>query len=400
MAVFNSLGSNYDFGFVLKTLFAKNNKKYHSDLKALLEEKYGGEAVLLSKGREALRLALRFINKPKEFTVGICGFTCFAVYEAVVKEGYDVEYLDIADGDLNFSFDTLYSAFEKNPKIKILTIQNTLGFPCDIEKIAEFCREKNIILIEDLAHSVGAKYSDGREAGTVGDFVAFSFSQDKMIDGVSGGALVIRNSEFAKKVFDVSLHSVDSTRQIIDRFYPTFTYKIRKTYAIGIGKLLHAFLKTANLLSKPMNNVGTDTLYELPSWYCSLIVNEFRNLEKNLGHRKKIASIYINMLSKKVLFNSLSEQTSNSSNIRFPIVIENRQNLIIYLKKYNIFVSDIWYDSPIAPKKYMKLTNYKNQCPVSEKISSQILNLPTHRNVSENDAKFIAEKINKWLELQ
>ena len=40
------------------------------------------------------------------------------------------------------------------------------------------CKEKDIVLIEDLAHCVGAKYLNGKEAGNVGDLVVLSFSQD------------------------------------------------------------------------------------------------------------------------------------------------------------------------------------------------------------------------------
>ncbi|MDZ4228123.1 MAG: hypothetical protein U1E54_02670, partial [Candidatus Levybacteria bacterium] len=73
---------------------------------------------------------------------------------------------------------------------------------------------------------------------------------------------------------------------------------------------------------------------------------------------------------------------------RFPIFIENRSSLIRYLKDSKIFVSDIWYDS-VAP-----------ECPNAVKISHQILNLPTHINVSEKKAKRISEKINEWLRSQ
>ena len=186
MTIFNSLGSNYNFGFVLKALFSKGGK----DLKAFLEKKYYGKATILYKGREAIELALK--DLPKTSFVAINGFTCFAVYGAIKKAGMQVEYLDIEKGDLNFSAKTLDQKLRNNPKIKAVIIQNTLGYPCDIENISKICKEKKIILIEDLAHSIGARYENGEEAGMIGDFVVLSFSQDKMIDSVSGGALIER----------------------------------------------------------------------------------------------------------------------------------------------------------------------------------------------------------------
>jgi perosamine synthetase len=400
MSLFNSLGSNYTFEFVMEALAAGNMESNKLLLKKFLEEKYGGEVTLLYKGREALRLALRNIAQ-RETTVGICGFTCFAVYDAVVKEGYDVEYLDI-DQSLQFSYETLKKAVEKNKKLKVVIIQNTLGYPCAIEKIAVFCKENNIILIEDLAHSIGAKYANGKEAGTVGDFVVLSFSQDKMIDGISGGALVVRNEKFplrseASKVQNLELKQKDRKTQQRDRMYPFYTVLIRTLYRSGLGKAFHHILRKKNLLTQPMDNLDADDLYALPNWYSQLIYSDFKEIEKNLTHRKTIAGIYAKTLNKKVMGDYFVVTIPSAANLRFPIFVPERESLISFLKKDSIYISDIWYDAPIGPKKYMSRTNYKGECPTAEKISARIVNLPTHKNVSIKDAELIAEKVNEWL---
>ncbi len=405
MSIFNSLGSNYDFGFVLETFFATNKESSSLRLKIFLEEKYEGNAVLVYKGREALRLALRVITPsldrgaiaPKGKTVGICGFTCYAVYEAIMKEGYDVEYLDI-DESLNFSYDTLKKALQKISNLKVLLIQNTLGYPGDIEKIAKLCQEKGIILIEDLAHCIGTKYADGKEAGTIGDFVILSFSQDKMIDGISGGALVVRTLEMRSEKLEVNFEALDLKKQYNDRLYPLFTFLIRKTYALGIGKVLHWFLKKKKWLQSPMDNQGSENIHEMPDWQAYLIYQGYKELEENLAHRRKIATIYEEGLNKITLEKSIVKNVLLSANLRFPIFVEKRGELISYLKQKNIYISDIWYDAPIGPKKYLSKTDYTAQCPNSEKIVGSIVNLPTHRNVSEVQAKFIVRSINEWVE--
>src|SRR5664279_3604063 len=100
MAIFNSLGSNYDFSNVIESFSANNSPVNKTLLTSFLEQKYGGKVTLLYKGREAIKLALRKIDQSRA-SVGICGYTCFAVYESVVTEDYDVVYLDIND-TLNF----------------------------------------------------------------------------------------------------------------------------------------------------------------------------------------------------------------------------------------------------------------------------------------------------------
>jgi len=140
-----------------------------------------------------------------------------------------------------------------------------------------------------------------------------------------------------------------------------------------------------------------DKIISLPRWYRLAAQVALRNLEKEINHRKKIASIYAKNVDNSLLLKPITDNIKYSSCLRFPIFTEKRGDLIKYLKKYNIFISDIWYDAPIAPLRYMKKINYQNDCPNSEKISSLILNLPTHKNVSEKQAKFIAEKINEWV---
>jgi len=380
MNVFNSLGSNYDLKFALRALFAQNSKSHKGQLINFLEKKYGGRAILVYKGREAIGLALEILKLPKDSFVAINGFTCYAVYKAIDNQGYYTELLDLPppDGgfDLNFSAETLGIAIKRNSKIKVVIIQNTLGYPCDIEKIAKICKEKDLILIEDLAHSVGTIYENGKEAGSVGDFVVLSFSQDKIIDTISGGALIIRN----KKYYALALQgdALQSYQQFLDRLYPILTFTIRKTYSFGFGKLLHFILKFLNLLSKPMNE-NYYAKYDLPSWYCSLVLHAFENLKTNLEHRKKIVDIYNSILDKEI---------SYPSTLRYCIFVENRKSLIKSLKNKGVHISDIWYHDV-----------YKS-LPNAQKAANTILNLPTHRNISENDARKIAQEINLWMKSQ
>lgn len=389
MNIFNSLGSNYNLKYVLKSLFS-NATYQNQKLENFLEEKYQGKVILTYKGREALILALKILNLPKESCVAINGFTCYAVAKAVEEASFTPICLDLGEKntDLNFAPETLEKILKENKNIKAVIVQNTLGYPTDIEKIVKICREKNIILIEDLAHCVSAKYKNGKEAGRVGDFVVLSFSQDKVVDAVSGGALIVRGPRRlnAQNLRGWENKNPSFALQLKDRMYPLFTYKIRYLYDLGFGKLLHFILKKLNLLSKPMQE-GLYNFYSLPNWYCNLALLEFDNLPKQLTHRREIAEIYVKNLNKKILNPDIVEKISISSNLRFPIFVENRKKLIQFLKESSIFISDIWYDD-VAP-----------ECPNAVEISRIILNLPTHINITKSDALKISERINEWLRL-
>ena len=389
--IFNSLGSNYNFEFVVKSLFSFPSKRNKEKLISLLQKKYGGKVVLLYKGREAIKLALELSRLPKGSKIGVNGFTCYVVYQAIVEAGYKPVYLDINGRSLNFDVNNL----ERYKEIRALIIQNTLGNPVDIISIESFCNKNNILIIEDLAHSAGGSYSDGTKVGTAGDFTALSFSQDKIIDAVSGGALIIRNIKF-ENLNKIKYENQPLGNQIRDRFYPLLTFKIRKLYPSGIGKYFHYVIKHLKILSDPMGGMNSIKYHYLPNWYSLMALLRLSRLDMEIEHRRAIAKIYSRELNPNIISSDVKKNCEISTNIRFPIFVENRKSLIFYLKNNGIFISDIWYDAPVAPSKLIGKTDYNGSCPESEKISKQILNLPTHINVSRNDAAKISALINKW----
>lgn len=178
-----------------------------------------------------------------------------------------------------------------------------------------------------------------------------------------------------------------------DRFYPLFTFLIRITYPWGLGKIIHFTLKQFNLLSNPMGYGGIILSTRL-------VLDRFKKLNDNLNHRKIIASIYSKLINPKILSPKLTEQIPLSSNLRFPIFVDKREKLVKYLANNQIFVSDIWYDGPISPKRFLSQTSYGGQCPNAELAAEEILNLPTHINTSEKDAERISQLINQWLKLK
>jgi len=388
MNIFNSLGSNYSPRFVLSSIY-QSDSKGRKKLTSLLENKYQKHALLFYKGRSAITQALKEANLEKNSAVAINGFTCIAVVNAIKKADCIPVFLDINNTTLNFDTKTLEEHI-KIGKIKAVIIQNTLGFPCDIEGISKVCKKNNLILIEDLAHSIGTVYENGKEAGSIGDFAILSFSQDKVIDAVSGGALLSKRlPQFYKKD---PYASKDPSFQ--DKLYPLSTFLIRKTYKSGVGKFLHACLKYTHLLSNPMKN---NVFKDMSDWHATLAVNEFEMLEAQIQHRHKIANIYKKHIDTRIQFKGVSSSVENSTCLRFPLKISERLEFFAFAKKKGLYISDTWYDSPIAPNKFLDNSSYKaGECKNSENISQQIINLPTHINVSENDALLISEIINTW----
>jgi dTDP-4-amino-4,6-dideoxygalactose transaminase len=246
------------------------------------------------------------------------------------------------------------------------------------------------MIIEDLAHSLGAIYDDGREAGTVGAFSMFSFSQDKPLDVVAGGACINRLAKDTGQ----KLEPTSIWKRTVNRAYPFWTWLIRTLYPIGLGRVLHLILKKLHLLAKPLGDAGNG-IHKMSNTTAKLLLNRWSQRDDELSHRRAIAEIYMANLPKELLLGS--QIKGKPTYLRFPIISSDRQGLINYLKQSAIYIGDTWYDAPIGPKKYLIKTDYANgQCPEAEKLAATIVNLPTHRHITPQIANNICAKIKQW----
>jgi dTDP-4-amino-4,6-dideoxygalactose transaminase len=393
MNIFNSLGSNYDTSFVWRSVFQPGSRRATKRLKATLGEQYQGDVILTYKGRQALELALTASGLPKNSAVGINGFTCFEVYQSVKRAGYKPVIIDVAERSLHFGASELQAAHKRQPKPQAIIVQNTLGLPADMPALEAFCQKHDIMIIEDLAHSLGSTYADGREAGTVGSFTMLSFSQDKPLDVVAGGALIDRRTK--KTPIDQPKKRVSLWQREKNSMYPLWTAIIRTTYPIGLGRGIHFGLKKLRLMATPMGD-NLQGMYVMEPSAAKLLLQRWQVRAGELQHRLDIAKIYKQQLTTSIQFKP--EVRSKPSYLRFPIWVDNRETLIARLKSKGVHIGDIWYDAPIGPRKYMERTDYTTgDCPHADDLAQHIVNLPTHRHVSERDARTIAEEVNAWL---
>jgi dTDP-4-amino-4,6-dideoxygalactose transaminase len=81
------------------------------------------------------------------------------------------------------------------------------GYPCDMDRILELSKRRNLTVIEDAAHALASKYK-GRPIGSIGDMTAFSFYATKNITTGEGGMLTTDNEEFASRAHKLSLHGL------------------------------------------------------------------------------------------------------------------------------------------------------------------------------------------------
>src|SRR5579864_7163573 len=129
--IFNSLGSNYDADFVWRSIFTPGTPGAFRKLRDTLADHFSGQVVLTYKGRQALELAIKNSGLPNGSAVGINGFTCYAVYQAVELAGFQPVVIDVDKGQLDFGLTQLKKASTKHKNLKAIIVQNSLGLPTD-----------------------------------------------------------------------------------------------------------------------------------------------------------------------------------------------------------------------------------------------------------------------------
>ena len=356
---FLGLAGNYTRKRRLKHICSIGRKRDCLELEEFLEKKYGGEAVLCKNGRSALALALKsYFDRGDGILVN--GFTCYAVYEAIKSAGLIPIFVDIEKSDLNFSVNTLKKALTNSVSTgtsrpatpKGIIVQNTLGNPVDINEIEKFAKKYGLLIIEDLAHCTGVKYSDGREAGTIGVATALSFGKDKSIDTISGGAVILRHPCKNKIEAPTKLPKLSDTLRA--RFYPLFGAMTRGLTRVRLGGIFMRVLLKLRFVEKSADN-KLDLERRIAKFQAKLGLEQLKNLKK-----------------------------SGEPPIREFYLINNRDEVLKKLKKNGYYLDGFWYEKPVSPERYYKKVHFpEKDCPTSVEVAEKIVNLPTFYSKEE-----------------
>lgn len=360
---------------------------------------------------------LNSLDLEKDSEVLLQAFTCNAVPNPIIWAGLKPVFVDC--DERTFNIDTEDLKRKITPRSRAVIVQHTFGLAAEMDEIVKICEEgdetnvsssrfANACVIEDCAHDLGARYN-GRLVGTFGRAAFFSFSRDKVISSIYGGAVATNDDELAQKIkaylmgvrlpsnfwiFQQLLHPVLMSWLILP------TYKIFGKYLLVLFQWLHILSKAVHRKEKRGKRPGYFPK-KMPNALAILALNQFKKLERFNKHRREIADFYRRELE-KLSFNDkkLSFQLPldfEQNYLRFTIKHPKAHEIIKKAWQNNLLIGD-WYTSPIAPydTKLDKIDYNLGSCPKAEKLSKETLNLPTHINISIKDAQKIIDFLKEW----
>lgn len=357
-------------------------------------------AVSFNSGRSAFLAILEALDIKEGDEIILQAFTCNAAVNPILARKAKPVYADI-DKTLNLDPDDLKKKITKNTKAVI--IQHTFGWPAQIDRILKIAKENNLYLIEDCAHSLGAKFK-GKLCGTFGDASFFSFGRDKIISSVFGGMAITKNKEIGERIknFQESLSFPSDFWIFQQLLHPILiNYLVLPAYGINqyLGRFFLGFFHQTAVLSKGVYKkekkgiISRHFPKKFPDALAVLALNQFQKLERFNQHRRETAKIYQENLKKKFkLPLARSEENIVPTFMRYPILTEKETDEILKkARKRKIYLNDGWRKSPIVPPDtdLEKMKYPKGSCPKAEKVAKRIINLPTHINISQEDAQKI-----------
>ena len=148
-------------------------------------------AVGVSNGTVAIELALRCLGIGVGDHVITSSRTFVASASAISICGATPVFADVDPETQNITVDSISRAL--TPKTRAILVVHLAGYPCDMDSILQFARERELFVVEDCAQAQGAKYK-GRCVGSFGHAAAFSFCQDKIISTLGEGGMLTTDS--------------------------------------------------------------------------------------------------------------------------------------------------------------------------------------------------------------
>jgi perosamine synthetase len=184
----------------------------------LFEERFserfapGRPSVAVGSGTDALHLAyiLAGIRDGDEVVTPV--FTCTATNIPLLYQRAVPVFADVQPHTLNI--DPAHVRRLITERTKAIICVHYGGLPCDMRELREIADERQIPIIEDAAHAVGATY-DGKYIGQLSEFTMFSFQAIKHITTGDGGMLVLKDSSLRPKADLIRWFGIDrSAKQL------------------------------------------------------------------------------------------------------------------------------------------------------------------------------------------
>lgn len=347
------------------------------------------------KARVALYAILKALGVVPGDEIILPGYTCVMDVNPIKYLKAKPVYVDIEPKTFNMNVSMLEEKITS--KTKAIIAQHTYGYPCDMDAILEMANSKGITVIEDCCLALGSKYK-GKIAGTFGKAAYFSFQWNKPFTTGLGGMAVTNDSLLAGKIKSLceSQLCMPAKKEVFMlasqlMIYRTFIYPRTTALAQSLFRWLtkKGVVVGSSSTCEFEPAMAKDFFKGMSSIQAKSGIRQLKKLQKNIEHRKQIADLYDDLLSKKGWkCREYDRSIYDPVMVRYPLRIKEKTKALEESAGAGIELGS-WFECPLHPiETPLEVYDYKiGMCPEAEKAACEVVNLPVHPRVSEKAAK-------------
>jgi dTDP-4-amino-4,6-dideoxygalactose transaminase len=361
------------------------------------------EAFSFGAGRMALYALLEALELNPGDEVILPGFTCVVVPNAMIYRGIRPVYVDI--DPVTFNLDPSLIERAITPRTRAIHVQHTFGVSCDVSRIKEVADRHGLLLIEDAAHSLGARHQD-RAHGSWGQVALFSTDRTKVINTHLGGMVTTNDHGIAKRLRRFQAATPFVAPSIVRRILFSFLAEslFYSPDLLWLGRPVVSALRRLGVLfywsDELMERLPEGYPYpsRLSSGQARLGASQLSDLPRNLAHRRRLAE----WLEARIGWyrGALPGPLASQAWLRYSFLVQDRGEFDRRLRAR--FDVPFWFTSVVYGRdRDLHLVGYEpGSCPVAERAARHVVNLPTHLRIPLSSLESLWSKEGAWIESQ
>lgn len=332
-----------------------------------LWKKYSGfkYAHFLNSSTSGLHLAIKILKDANKWNssdeIITTPLTFVSTNHAILYEGLKPVFADV-DEYLCLDPKSVESRITK--KTKAVMFVGIGGNAGQYSKIVEICKKHKLKLILDAAHMAGTKVLGDHHIGHDADVTVFSFQAVKNLPTADSGMICFKNEDY-----DILA---------------------RKLSWLGISKDTYQRTNDKGTYKWEYDLVDTGFKYHGNSIVASMAIVGLKYLEEDNKRRREICNLYETAFEKAGIKSvKVSPETKQCSRHLYQIVVPNRNKIMEYLNTQGIYPGVHYRDNT----NYSMYNYAYGTCPNSYNLSESIISLPLHIKLTEEDVKYVTEKV-------
>jgi len=314
-------------------------------------------AIATINGTTALFVALKALGVSEGVKVVTTPFTFVATASAILQCGGVPVFCDVDKKTFNIDPNQLEDILKRESGVRGIVVVHLFGLPCAVEEIGFLARKYGVFLVEDCAQAHGALYS-GRKVGSFGEAGVFSFYPTKNMTAGEGG-MIVTNSEELAGICRMLINHGSRKRYV----HEMLGYNFRLTdIGAAIGRV------------------------------------QLRKLDKNNQKRRENAHFYDRHLSGVPWIETpfVPEGCFHVYHQYTLRIREKRDDLRSFLLAQGIGC-EVYYPLPLHQQPFLRKILTPPRFPVAEKLCWEVLSIPVHPLLGEEERWEIVESIRNFL---